>query len=105
MRFLCQRTRGPAAVWRIPEFYPYGRMIAGALHSADMAIDAGVLQALRQRGTQHNVVETRAPIAFPTLPHVGLGFAKPVQQVREATIDALDVETGEALSRELILVG
>ena len=42
-------------------------MIAGALYSADVPIDASVLQALRQSGTQQNVVETQAAVAFPTV--------------------------------------
>jgi len=45
-------------------------MIAGAFRSSRLTIDAGVLQALSQSGTQQNVVETQAAIAFPTLPHV-----------------------------------
>jgi hypothetical protein len=45
-------------------------MVASALHSSGLTIDAGALQALGQRGTQQNVVETQTAIAFPALPHV-----------------------------------
>ena len=54
----------------IPKFHPYRRMVACALHSTRLAVDASILQTLRQSGTQQNVVETQAAIAFPTLPHV-----------------------------------
>jgi hypothetical protein len=59
-----------AAVRNIPNSYPHGRVVTGALHASRLTIDAGVLQALCQRGTQQNVVETQTAIAFPALPHV-----------------------------------
>jgi hypothetical protein len=45
-------------------------MIARALHSTGLTIDAGALQAFSQSGTQQNVVETQTAVAFPTVPHV-----------------------------------
>ena len=64
-------SRGSAtAVCRIPKFHPYGRMIACAFHSAGVAVDASLLHALSQRGTQQKVIETQAAIAFPTVPLV-----------------------------------
>jgi hypothetical protein len=42
-------------------------MIAGPFHSARLTIDAGVLQAVSQSGTQQNVVETQAAVAFPAV--------------------------------------
>jgi hypothetical protein len=62
--------RNVAAVWPIPKSYPHGRVGASALHASRLAIDAGTLQALRQSGTQENVVETQTTIAFPALPRV-----------------------------------
>jgi hypothetical protein len=53
----------------IPKFRPYRRMVACALHSAGLAVDASLLYTLHQRGTQQNVVETQTAVAFPT-PHV-----------------------------------
>jgi hypothetical protein len=49
-----------AAVWPIPKSYPHGRVVASVRHSTRLAIDAGALQALRQRGTQQNVIKTQA---------------------------------------------
>ncbi len=67
---LAARMRGALAVWRVPKFHPYGRMITGAIHSPYLTIDTGILQALDHRGTQQNVVETQTAIAFPTVPQV-----------------------------------
>jgi hypothetical protein len=49
------------AVRRIAKLHPEGRMVAGALSSADVAIAVGALQALCQRGAQQNVEERRPP--------------------------------------------
>ena len=43
-------------------------MIARALYSAGVAVNASLSQTLRQRGTQEKVIETQAAIAFPTVP-------------------------------------
>jgi hypothetical protein len=48
-----------AAVWPIPKSYPHRRVVASVRHSSCLTIDAGALQALRQRGTQQNVVATQ----------------------------------------------
>jgi hypothetical protein len=45
-------------------------MIAGTLQSADVAIDTGALEALRQFGIQQNVIEAQPAVAFPSVPHV-----------------------------------
>jgi hypothetical protein len=59
-----------ASVWPIPKSYPHGRVVASILYSSRLTIDAGTLQALRQRGAQQNVVEAQTAIALPTVPHV-----------------------------------
>jgi hypothetical protein len=45
-------------------------MIACAFHTARAPVDARVFYALRQPGIQQNMVETKAAIPFPTVPHV-----------------------------------
>jgi hypothetical protein len=62
--------RSAAAIWRIPKFHSHGRIDRWRLRFAHLTIDAGVLQAPCQSGTQQNVVETQTAVAFPTLPHV-----------------------------------
>jgi hypothetical protein len=45
-------------------------VVGGALDSSCLTINANAMQAVRQRGTQEDVVETKTAIAFRTLSHV-----------------------------------
>ena len=47
--------------WLSSKVAYHGRMMSGALQSADVAIDAGVLQALFQCGTQQNISRRGPP--------------------------------------------
>jgi hypothetical protein len=45
-------NRSAAAAWPAPKSYPYARMVTRAFHTAQVPVDAAVLQALRRHGTQ-----------------------------------------------------
>ena len=55
------------AVGRVPKLDPDRGVIAGALLSAHVQVDADVLKSLRQSGTDEDVVDAKAAVALPTV--------------------------------------
>ena len=71
--------------WFIAKFDPYGRVVAGALFAARLAVDTDIPQALRQRGTEQNVVDAQAasvPAARPWRASSDLMARKPSDPAR-----------------------
>jgi hypothetical protein len=78
-----------AAVRTIPKSYPHGRVVARALDPSYLTIDPAAVQALPQSGTQKDVVETQAAVAFPSLLlvipegiHGSLGWSARIESVQ-----------------------